>query len=126
MDQDRALNFGIVGGGPGCKAIMGMIFAEKLSELRMKVVGVASTNAKAVGYLYAKEKGLFTTKDYRDLYELKDRPLAPGSPSSGTRAIADLLARDGISAEVIDPRTLVPLDKETLIRSVAKMSLPRM
>ena len=35
---------------------------------------------------------------------------------------SDLLARAGISAEVIDPRTLVPLDKETLIRSVAKTS----
>jgi pyruvate dehydrogenase E1 component beta subunit len=33
---------------------------------------------------------------------------------------AELLARDGISAEVIDPRTLVPLDKEALIRSAAK------
>jgi len=33
---------------------------------------------------------------------------------------ADLLAQAGISAEVIDPRTLVPLDKETLIRSAAK------
>ena len=35
---------------------------------------------------------------------------------------ADLLAAEGISVEVIDPRTLVPLDKETLIRSVAKTS----
>jgi pyruvate dehydrogenase E1 component beta subunit len=35
---------------------------------------------------------------------------------------ADRLARDGISAEVIDPRTLVPLDKDTLIQSVAKTS----
>jgi pyruvate dehydrogenase E1 component beta subunit len=33
---------------------------------------------------------------------------------------ADLLAQGGIDAEVIDPRTLVPLDKETLIQSVAK------
>lgn len=33
---------------------------------------------------------------------------------------ADLLAQAGISAEVIDPRTLVPLDTETLIRSAAK------
>lgn len=30
------------------------------------------------------------------------------------------LAAEGISVEVIDPRTLVPLDKETLIQSVAK------
>lgn len=33
---------------------------------------------------------------------------------------ADALLKEGIEAEVIDPRTLVPLDKDTLIRSVAK------
>jgi pyruvate dehydrogenase E1 component beta subunit len=33
---------------------------------------------------------------------------------------AELLDQSGISAEVIDPRTLVPLDEETLIRSAAK------
>lgn len=35
-------------------------------------------------------------------------------------AAAERLGDDGISAEVIDPRTLVPLDKETIIRSVRK------
>ena len=33
---------------------------------------------------------------------------------------AEKLSREGISAEIIDPRTLFPLDKETIIRSVAK------
>ena len=33
---------------------------------------------------------------------------------------AKKLAEKGIDAEVIDPRTLVPMDKETLIKSVAK------
>jgi pyruvate/2-oxoglutarate/acetoin dehydrogenase E1 component len=33
---------------------------------------------------------------------------------------ADELAKQGISAEVIDPRTLVPLDKKTLLDSVKK------
>jgi len=33
---------------------------------------------------------------------------------------ADMLARDGISAEVVDPRTLVPLDRDTLVRSAKK------
>lgn len=37
-------------------------------------------------------------------------------------AAAETLAGDGISAEVIDPRTLVPLDEEALIASVAKTS----
>ena len=33
---------------------------------------------------------------------------------------AEALTKDGISAEVIDPRTLVPFDKETIINSVKK------
>jgi len=33
---------------------------------------------------------------------------------------ADLLAREGISAEVLDPRTLSPFDREALLASVAK------
>jgi PAS domain S-box-containing protein len=72
MEQMEALNVAIVGGGPGCKAIVDMIFAEKLSQLRMTLIGVASTDTKAAGYLYAQEKGIYTTKDYRDLYKLKD------------------------------------------------------
>ena len=35
---------------------------------------------------------------------------------------ADLLAEKGISAEVIDPRTIAPLDTETIIQSVKKTS----
>jgi pyruvate dehydrogenase E1 component beta subunit len=35
-------------------------------------------------------------------------------------AAAELLAADGIEAEVIDPRTLVPLDSATIVSSVEK------
>jgi pyruvate dehydrogenase E1 component beta subunit len=35
---------------------------------------------------------------------------------------AKMLAEIGVSAEVIDPRTLIPLDKEALIESVKKTS----
>jgi pyruvate dehydrogenase E1 component beta subunit len=35
---------------------------------------------------------------------------------------AAMLEKDGISAEVIDPRTLVPLDEETILASVKKTS----
>src|SRR5262249_23125804 len=34
--------------------------------------------------------------------------------------VADRLAAEGTSIEVIDPRTLVPLDIETILRSVSK------
>ena len=35
---------------------------------------------------------------------------------------AETLAREGIEVEVVDPRTLVPLDKETILASVRKTS----
>lgn len=35
-------------------------------------------------------------------------------------AAADILAKDGIHAEVVDLRTIVPMDKETILASVAK------
>jgi pyruvate dehydrogenase E1 component beta subunit len=37
-------------------------------------------------------------------------------------AAADLLEQDGISAEVVDPRTTFPLDRETLVESAKKTS----
>ena len=35
-------------------------------------------------------------------------------------AVADTLAKDGVKAEVIDPRTTSPLDEDTILESVAK------
>lgn len=37
-----------------------------------------------------------------------------------TQAAAEALAADGIEIEIVDPRTLSPLDEETILRSVAK------
>lgn len=43
-----------------------------------------------------------------------------GRPMADLIAVADCLARDGISAEVIDLRTIVPMDEEAILTSVAK------
>ena len=37
-----------------------------------------------------------------------------------TLSVCDELERDGISVEVVDPRTVLPLDVETILKSVAK------
>ncbi|MHB8868602.1 MAG: alpha-ketoacid dehydrogenase subunit beta [Thermoleophilia bacterium] len=46
--------------------------------------------------------------------------VAIGSMVGKALEAAETLAGDGISAEVIDPRTLVPLDQETIFGSVAR------
>ena len=48
--------------------------------------------------------------------------IATSSMVQVAQKAADLLVLDGISAEVIDPRTIVPLDEDTLLRSVKKTS----
>jgi len=46
--------------------------------------------------------------------------IATGAMVGLSLAVAERLAGEGISVEVVDPRTLVPLDKETIINSVKK------
>lgn len=89
MESDQVINVAIVGGGPGCKAIMEMILAAKLSQLQMKLVGVACTNPKAVGYRYAEEIGIYTTTRYEDLYALP-----------GLNMIIELTGRQEIANEI--------------------------
>jgi hypothetical protein len=67
MKQAEEYNVAIVGGGRACKAVIDMILPRRLKRLRMSILGVADPNPKAVGYCYAQEKGIYTTKDYRDL-----------------------------------------------------------
>jgi PAS domain S-box-containing protein len=75
MKKVKVLKAAIVGGGPGCKAIMEIIFAEKLNQLQMELAGVADTNPDAVGYRYAQENQIYTTSDYRNFYKIKDLDL---------------------------------------------------
>ncbi|MDY6988773.1 MAG: PAS domain S-box protein [Thermodesulfobacteriota bacterium] len=89
MEKVKRLNVAIVGGGPGCKAIMDMIFEEKLNQLLMRLIGVASTNPNAVGFRYAQEMGVYTTGDYRDFYGLRDLNM-----------IIELTGREDVAREI--------------------------
>jgi len=46
--------------------------------------------------------------------------VATGAMVPKALAAAEELAKDGIQAEVVDPRTLYPLDKETIYKSIKK------
>jgi PAS domain S-box-containing protein len=93
MEQLKPINVAIVGGGPGCKAIMDMIFAERLSQLRMRLIGVACTNPNAVGYRYAQERGVYTTQDYRDLFKLNDLNM-----------MIELTGREHVAGEILETK----------------------
>jgi PAS domain S-box-containing protein len=90
VQKVKVLNVAIVGGGPGCKAIMDIIFAEKLSQLQMRLIGVASRSSNAAGHLYALEKEVYTTQDYHDLYNLKNLNM-----------IIELTGREEVTREIV-------------------------
>ena len=46
--------------------------------------------------------------------------VATGLTLHKSLAAADILAKEGIETEVIDPRTLVPLDREAILASVRR------
>jgi PAS domain S-box-containing protein len=65
----------VIGGGSRCKLLLQAIFSEAAAENRPKILGVADRNLRAAGLLYAQEKGIFTTGDYRELFSIPELDL---------------------------------------------------
>jgi len=61
----------IVGGGKVCKAILEIVLGENFIGQKLNILGVADIDDRAEGLIYARDKGVFTTLDYRDLYKIK-------------------------------------------------------
>jgi pyruvate dehydrogenase E1 component beta subunit len=43
-----------------------------------------------------------------------------GRPLNDVKAVADKLAKEGVAVEIVDLRTIVPMDQDTVLNSVAK------
>ncbi len=65
-------NIVIVGGGRVCKAILKIVLGENLVNRHINILGVADINDRAQGLVYAKEKGIYTTRDYKELFTIKN------------------------------------------------------
>jgi pyruvate/2-oxoglutarate/acetoin dehydrogenase E1 component len=79
-------------------------------------------------FLYSRLKGMVPEEEYlvplgkADIKRAGEdlTIIATGAMVHQALAAADILAGDGIKAEVLDPRTLVPLDKATIFQSLEK------
>ncbi len=65
-------NIAMVGGGNFCTQLLQLLFSEQFKDQHLSIIGVADRNDRAEGLLYAQKLGIFTTADYRDLYELEN------------------------------------------------------
>lgn len=82
-------NIAIVGAGKFCETFLRFLYNEDFAEQRPVISGVADIDPQSPGLKYAKELGIFTTRDYTEFYRLKD-----------LRAILEL-TRDNELGEII-------------------------
>jgi len=63
-------NIAIVGGGRFCKRFLQLLYSEDFKDQHPTVLGVADRNSSGQGVVYAREMGIFTTTDFRELLNL--------------------------------------------------------
>lgn len=68
-------NIAIVGGGMVCKAILQLLFSKNLASERPNILGVADIDDSAEGLQYAKDKGIYTVRDYKEFFKFKELDL---------------------------------------------------
>ena len=66
------VNIAVVGGGPPCKSLITFLETHTLRHIQVNIVGVADSSEDAPGLVYARDKGIRTTKDFRDFFGLQD------------------------------------------------------
>ncbi|MGD8304811.1 MAG: PAS domain-containing sensor histidine kinase, partial [Desulfobacterales bacterium] len=66
------LNIAIVGGGRACKFFLQLLKSESFPYLNINLVGVCDINPEAEGLLIAQQMGIYTTHNFKDLFDIKD------------------------------------------------------
>ena len=66
------LHLAIVGGGSACKYFMELIEQEPSPYLQIRLVGVCDIDSNAEGLQAAKSSGIFTTNDFRELFDIPE------------------------------------------------------
>lgn len=66
------LNIAIVGGGRACKFFLDLLQSGYFPYLDIRILGVCDINPEAPGLQMAKEMGIYTTDDFREVFEFKN------------------------------------------------------
>jgi PAS domain S-box-containing protein len=101
-------NFAFVGGGKFCKNLIQLFFSEDFKDQNFSILGVADVNDRAEGLLYAAQMGIFTTSDFRDLYQLENLQfIVELAGEAGLANVLNQTRPDGIKIiDHVDSRTI--------------------
>ncbi len=67
-----SLNIAIVGGGRTCRFFLELLQVNSFPFLDIHILGVCDINPNAEGLVIAKQMGIFTTNNFRDLFDFKN------------------------------------------------------
>ena len=88
----KGSKIGVVGAGKIGKKLIQMIQGPHLRHLKMQILGVSDLRKTAPGYRFAVQSGVFTSRDYRDLFKLEDLSLLV--ELTGKEAVARAIRAD--------------------------------
>jgi two-component system NtrC family sensor kinase len=94
-------NIAIIGGGTRCYDLLEMFAHDRFKHLKAKIVAVADVNPEAPGFVLAKEQGIYTTTDYRDLPTLENLDLII-ELTGKEELLKDLIRNKPPQAQVLD------------------------
>jgi signal transduction histidine kinase len=99
--EPGVVNVALVGGGSRCKLLLIFLETHAFRHIHVNIVGVADLRENASGLVYARNKGIYTTKDFRDFFALENLHL-----------LIELTGRDDVLDEIIrtKPRYLKVMD----------------
>jgi two-component system NtrC family sensor kinase len=83
------LGVAIVGGGRACCDLLRLLDEDRLSRLKIRILGVSDINPDAPGLVYARELRLFATTRMEDLFQLEGLNLV--IELTGSSAVRDQL-----------------------------------
>jgi PAS domain S-box-containing protein len=72
LDELLQSNIAMIGGGNFCKNLLQLLYSEPYKDRRPVILGVADPNHRAEGIDLARKLGIFTTANYRELYDLEN------------------------------------------------------
>jgi PAS domain S-box-containing protein len=101
------LKAAIIGGGKACDDLLILLSQERLSRLNMEIVGVADRSPTAPGISRAQAMGIFTTTDFKKLYDIP-----------GLNLLIELTGSTEVRAEIIRTK---PLDISSIDHRGARL-----
>ena len=117
--ESLSFNLAILGGGKACRSFLEFLKDQPFRHVDINIVGVCDINPRAQGFCLAKEMGIYTTENLRNLFKIKE--LDAIIELTGSRdALLDLIRLRPQGLAVFEHRSVAFLKDHSITDHVLK------